>query len=335
MRRGSCTLAGSQGEQLPLFDFGGIDLSAIRAARDRLAGLPSGAPLTVRGYASDWLLFDRWCVVAGKHSLPATIDTVGLYISWLLEVKHRRTTTAERHLSAIIHYHRTASLDAPVSPAVRQILKAARRERKEKPRGKTALAPQDLVRLSQVCDPLTNRGARDRAIIILGFATSLRRSNLSRLELSDITFRQPGLVVNLRSSKTDQDGVGRSFGVWAGERVLTDPVSVVRNWIEARGDWAGPLFTKVSVRGDRVLRSGITGETVNEIFQRALAKAGINPAGYGSHSLRAGAITASAELGRSDQEIKALSGHANVKVMQGYIRPTRVFAGRNPLAGVL
>jgi hypothetical protein len=51
--------------------------------------------------------------------------------------------------------------------------------------------------------------------------------------------------------------------------------------------------------------------------------------------MRAGAVTTAAELGRSDQEIMDLSGHATPEVMRSYVRHARVFAGRNPLAGAL
>lgn len=310
----------------------------MSALREKLAGLDlvgTRAPLTIRGYESDWKLFDKWCRQAGKHSLPACEDTIRLYLAWLLEEKGRKTTTAERHIQAVAHRHRQRGLQNPISSSVRETLLAIRRGRKERPLGKKALDVGDLVRISEACDTLTNRGLRDRAIIVLGFATSFRRSNLARLQLSDISFHKPGLAVYVQSSKTDQEAVGHTFAVWAGERACTDPVTVVQSWIDARGTWSGPLFTKVTSRGDCVSHSGISGESINEIVQRAVARAGLDPAGYGAHSLRAGAITACAELGRSDQEIMGLSGHANARVMRTYIRSSRLFAGRNPLAGVL
>ncbi len=309
-------------------------MSALRADRERLKAIVA-APLTVRGYASDWKLFDRWCERAGKSSLPASPDTTGLYATWMLEVKGRRTSTVERHVSAIAHYHRQARLASPVTCDIRQILIAARRERKEKPQGKAALEVQHLVSVAKTCDPLTSIGARDRALIVLGFATSMRRSELALLDLSDIIFHRQGLSVHLRFSKTDQAGKGRHIAVWAGERVCTDPVSTMRDWIDRRGAWAGPLFARIARRGDAVIRAGISGEAINELVKRAIARAGLDPSGYGAHSLRAGAITACAELGRSNQEIMDLSGHESETVMRKYIRGTRLFSGRNPLAGAL
>jgi site-specific recombinase XerC len=56
-------------------------------------------------------------------------------------------------------------------------------------------------------------GARDRALILLGFAGAFRRSELVGLDLEDCAFGKDGLTVTLRRSKTDQQGVGRKIGI--------------------------------------------------------------------------------------------------------------------------
>jgi len=196
------------------------------------------------------------------------------------------------------------------------------------------MEPSLLRECALGCDVRTALGLRDRALLVLGFATSLRRSELCRLNLADISFEQEGVAVMVRRSKTDQLGRGRVLGVWPGKRAATDPVRVLKAWIRARGDWDGPLFARVQT-GDVITRRGITGDAVADAVKRAVQRAGRRPAAYGAHSLRAGAVTASAEIGRSDQEIMGLSGHASAAVMRMYVRRVRLFAGRNPLAGVL
>jgi integrase len=321
-------------EQLPLFDYGGLNLGVLREKRERLS-VPFGAPLTVRGYASDWRVFDRWCVLAGRPSLPATADTVSLYVTWMLEEAGRRVSTSERHVSAIAHFHRSGGHPSPVDSSVRRVLLSVRRIRKETPCGRTALPASDLARVCAACDCSSNQGLRDRALLVLGFATALRRSNLSSLQLADVGFLRAGLSVFVSASKTDQQGRGALLGVWPGECPFTDPVRSLRAWIDARGLWSGPLFTRISVRGDQVVPSGLSGGAINELVKRSVARVGLDPGGYGAHSLRAGSISSCARLGRSDQEIMRLSGHASVKVMRTYIRDARLFDGRNPLAGLL
>lgn len=307
-------------------------MSALRDRRDALR-VSVRAGSTVLAYASDWRQFERWCDRAGRCPLPASSDSLELYVTWMFEVG-RKVTTVERHVSAVSHIHRVKGLQSPVRPDVREIIRAVRRERKERPVCKAALGVEDLVRVARACDATTALGCRDQALLVLDFATSFRREELARLQLSDVAFEGRGLAVLLRYSKRDQEGKGRFVGVWAGRRASTDPVRTLRMWLQVRGDWAGPLFCRVQT-GGVVVRTPISGEAVNETVKRPVARVGIDPAAYGAHSLRAGAVTASADLGRSDREIMQLSGHASVQVMQKYVRRARVFSGRNPLAGVL
>lgn len=322
------------GEQLALFELGGIDMAKVRQMRDRLHEGDHGAPLTVRGYAADWRLFNRWCERTGRTPLPASEDTVGMYVAWLVEYEGKKTTTAARHVAAIRHQHRIEGFEPPITEDANRTIRAARRKRQERPEGKRALGVSDLLRAAAGCDISTNRGTRNRALLIIGFASSLRGSELAALKLSDVAFEPQGVALLLRHSKTDQLGRGRIIGLWQGSRQETDPVAVLHAWIDKRGPWDGPLFPFVN-RHDAVGRTPISGEAVNKVVKRSVARIGIDPAAYGSHSLRAGAVTASADLGRSDQEIMALSGHASAAVMRMYVRRARVFDGRNPLAGVL
>jgi integrase len=129
---------------------------------------------------------------------------------------------------------------------------------------------------------------------------------------------EKGLVVNLRKSKTDRDRKGRFIEVWRGSRPITDPVATLRAWLDRRGSWDGPLFCRIQT-GDKIKPIPVTGLSINLTVKRAIRRAGIDPARYGAHSLRAGAVTASAEIGRSDQEIMRMSGHRDPKVMQMYV----------------
>jgi len=327
------SVSGEVAEQLSLFGSGGIDLARLRLVRQGL-GRGSRSRGTEKAYACDWRQFRRWCGDAGRPSLPASSDTVMLYVTWLLTERGRRAATAARHVAAVADAHRSAGLANPVSGEVRDVVTAVRRVRSEVPRGKVAMEPSLLRECALGCDVRTALGLRDRALLVLGFATSLRRSELCRLNLADISFEQEGVAVMVRRSKTDQLGRGRVLGVWPGKRAATDPVRVLKAWIRARGDWDGPLFARVQT-GDVITRRGITGDAVADAVKRAVQRAGRRPAAYGAHSLRAGAVTASAEIGRSDQEIMGLSGHASAAVMRMYVRRVRLFAGRNPLAGVL
>jgi integrase len=323
-----------QAEQLALFDSGSIDIAKLRTLGEKLQTGPRSAPLTVRGYADDWRLFAAWCERLGRSSLPASGDTVWLYVTYMLGERKTKTSTAMRHVSAILHHHRAANLPVPPRKKVQGLLTDVRRDRGERCEGKRALTPKDLARLCASCEDDRNTGARDQALLVLGFATSMRRSELSALDLADVTFESKGVAILIRKSKTDQAGRGRLVAVWPGTQAATDPVELLRAWIKRRGSWAGPLFSRID-GFDQIHHDRIGGAAINKVLKRNMKRAGLDPTHYGAHSLRAGAVTAAAELGRSDQEIMALSGHRSADVMRKYVRRARVFDGRNPLAGVL
>jgi site-specific recombinase XerD len=63
--------------------------------------------------------------------------------------------------------------------------------------------------------PLGDRLAevRDRALLLLGFAGSLRRSELVALNVDDISEDDDGLVLLIHKSKTDQERVTTKIGI--------------------------------------------------------------------------------------------------------------------------
>lgn len=317
-------------EQFSLFDLG-VDMQKLKAVREKLVTFKRAASTQV-GYQSDFRIFASWCLAAGRAAMPASTDTLSLFLTSQLSAG-LRTATAERRLNAVLFVHRAEGLPAPDSKECRRVLTGARRSRREKPAGKRALAVADLVRVCKRLDG-SNAGVRDRALLVLGFATGLRRSELAALDLADVTITPKGVIVDVGCSKTDQEGKGRSIGVFAGRRACTDPVRTLREWITRRGKAPGPLFTRIQT-GDFVTGSRISGGSVNELVQRGVERIGLDPTEYGAHSLRAGLVTAAAEGGASDREIMRASGHKSVQVMQQYVRHARAFPARNPLAGAL
>ena len=66
-------------------------------------------------------------------------------------------------------------------------------------------------------------GARDCALILLGFAGAFRRSELVGFDAEDCSFGRDGLTVTLRRSKTDQTVAGRKIGIPYGSNPATCP----------------------------------------------------------------------------------------------------------------
>ena len=291
---------------------------------------------TQRGYARDWRMFSAWCTEELRTDpLPCSEDTLKLFLTAQIS-KGYKIATIERRVASIAYAHKSRDLTSPVTPKCREILSNARRKRREKQQGKKALEVADLVKICTESGRKKNAGIRDRALIIFGFSSGLRRSEITRLDLNDVKITSKGLLVNLSWSKTDQKGEGRVFGVFAGAKEATDPVRTMREWLKVRGRKDGPLFTAMKRgAGDVVTLNRLSDMGVNRIVHRSVKRIGLDTKEYGAHSLRAGLVTAAAENGASESQIMRASGHRSPKVMRKYIRPVQAFADRNPLAGVL
>jgi integrase len=332
------------GEQLSLFGDGegGIDLASLRIERASIAEARR-APATRAAYAIDWASFAGWCSAAGRAALPASSDTLSLYL--VAQARSgRAVATVARRVCAIVDRHVSAGLRSPVDDDVREVLAGLRRRLGTASRGKAAISVEELRRMvaarpmvrdmfGRTVPAPVELLARNRALLVLGFASGLRRSELAGLDLVDVDFVTRGLVLRIGRSKTDQEGRGRELGVHRGEHRATCPARALQAWLVERGPWPGPLFCRVAYGGG-IRRERLSGPVVAGVVRAAAKLAGLDPARYGAHSLRAGCATAAAELGRDGLAIMRRTGHRSVAMVERYVRHGSLFAV-DPLAGAM
>jgi len=152
-------------------------LAALAAAID-FAG-QALAPATLRAYRSDWQHFCAWCRGAGWTPLPADPATVGAYLASL--AASHTSSALVRRLAALSRAHRLASQPWQAAhPAIRNTLRGIQRRYGRPPRQAAALATEEVRSLVATCDA-TPAGQRDRALLLLGYAGALRRSELDML----------------------------------------------------------------------------------------------------------------------------------------------------------
>jgi integrase len=245
---------------------------------------------------------------------------------------HRKASTLQRRLSAISQAHQAAGHPTPTRDiAVRVVFAGIRRAHGTAQTGKTPVLTADL-RLMVAALPESRLGVRDRALLLLGFAGAFRRSELVGLDVTDVTVSRDGLVIRLRRSKTDQEGQGRTIGIPYGSRPMTCPVRALQDWLSYSGIKSGPLFRPLDRHGNmRATRFSDRG--VARVVQRAALAAGLDPADFAGHSLRAGLATSAAAAGVSERAIMAQTGHKSLPMVRRYIRDGSLF-NENAAAGV-
>ncbi len=209
------------------------------------------------------------------------------------------------------------------SPVVANTMKGIGRTLGTAPTQKAPAVTDDIRAMVEAADVGTI-GARDRALVLLGFAGAFRRSELVALDVEDCEFSKDGLTVILRQSKTDQEGQGRKVGIPFGSNPETCPVRVLQAWMEEAAISAGPLFRPLNRHG-QVKAGRLSGIDVARIVKKVAARAGLDAAKYAGHSLRAGHATSAAIAGASERSIMKQTGHRSVQMVRRYIRDGNLF----------
>jgi integrase len=302
---------------------GGTDLvpsPSLEQARE--FARQSKAESTLRGYRTDWRDFCEWCETNRVGPLPASPDVVAAYIA---ECAGRlKVGSIQRRLNAIAEAHKALGLDSPTSSGmVRNTLKGIKRTIGTAAVQKAAALTDDIRAMVAATDAGLI-GARDRALILLGFAGAFRRSELVGLEVEDCAFGKDGLTIMLRRSKTDQDGAGRKIGIPYGANPETCPVRVLQDWMELAGITAGPLFRSLNRHG-KLQPGRLSGIDVARVVKKLAERAGLDAAKYAGHSLRAGHATSAAIAGATERSIMKQTGHRSAQMVRRYIRDGSLF----------
>jgi len=293
------------------------DVGAVAqfAAADKAAS-------TRRGYKSDFALFSAWCQGRGYTAVPATSEVVAAFLSDQANAGIKPSTLSRR-IAAIRYVHDLGGHPSPTAGrAVRSAMNGIRRTKGVKPRQKAPATAERIAAMLEQIPAESMKGKRDRALLLLGFAGAFRRSELVGLEVADLAFETEGLCVTIRKSKTDQEGQGHEMAIPRGKTLR--PVRAVREWLRASGITAGPVFRAIDRHG-RIREAALTPHSVALLVKEHAKAAGLDPAEFSGHSLRAGFLTSAAEAGADLFKMMEQSRHRRVETVHGYVRRANLF----------
>ncbi|WP_417427090.1 site-specific integrase [Hoeflea sp.] len=295
---------------------------------------------TRKAYASDWKHFSAWCRRQNLSPLPPDPQVVGLYITACASGsaigtatrggKPNSVSTIERRLAAIGWNctQRGMTLDRK-DRAIATVMAGIRNTHAAPPRQKEALLPEDLIAMLETLDRGSLRGLRDRAMLLIGFAGGLRRSEITGLDLGRdetedgrgwIEILDKGLLITLRG-KTGW----REVEIGRGSSDSTCPVVATETWIKFAKLAKGPLFRRVRGKSKDVGPERLNDQEVARLVKRAALAAGVRGdlsederAGqFSGHSLRAG-LASSAEV--DERYVQKQLGHTSAEMTRRYQR---------------
>jgi len=222
--------------------------------------------------------------------------------------------TLDRRIASWAAFHRMRNLTSPFeSPLLRQARAKARRAAARPPAPKSAnpITLEVLEKLLSACGP-SLRGTRDRAILMLGWASGgRRRSEITGLFVEDITLEGDLIHIRLLETKTTAKGATPKLLLKGrAAHALTD-------WLHGAHLTKGPLFRPISKSGT-VLNRPLHPDAIRQILKRLLVKAGYPESFASPHGLRAGFLTEAALKGTPLQAAMRLSLHRSAAQAQRY-----------------
>ena len=286
---------------------------------------------TQRAYAADWKMFASWLRRQGLAETPPDPEAVGLYLASQVERGGGALSVAtlERRLSGIAWRYR--QLGQPLEIRDRHIatvLAGIRRRHGRPPLQKAAIFADELLAMLATLD-MDLRGLRDRAILAIGFAGGLRRSEIVGLDCGHrqtedgsgwIELFPEGALLTIHGKTGWRDvEIGR------GSRPDTCPVALLETWLRLGRIGHGPLFRAIARKNGGVSGERLTDKHVVRLVKTCALAAGLRGdlaegerrLAFGGHSLRAG-LASSAQI--EEAHVQKHLGHASAEMTRRYQR---------------
>ena len=294
---------------------------------------------TLKAYAKDWAHFARWCRMKGAEPLPPSPEMIGLYLADLASgsslspsksaSRPLSVSTIDRRLSGLAwnYAQRGFTLDRK-NRHIATVLAGIKRKHARPPVQKEAILAEDILAMVATL-PYDLRGLRDRAILLLGYAGGLRRSEIVGLDVhKDDTPESGGWIEIMEEGALltlDAKTGWREVEVGRGSKDRSCPVHALEQWLHFAKIDFGPVFVGVSQDGKRAREKRLNDKHVARLIKRTVLDAGIRSelpekerlAMFSGHSLRAG-LASSAEV--DERYVQKQLGHTWAVMTRRYQR---------------
>ena len=315
-------------------------------AKARHYARASRAESTLKVYRRTFHAFEVWCRDHGRIALPASDETICLFLSDIAE--RYRPKSLQGFVSGIAFAHRACGHRFD-RKALELVLSGIRRTHGMGSRQVAAICVDELRAIVDAL-PTNLRGVRDRALLVIGFAGALRCTELVGLDFGGqrsggmgcVGIGPEGARIDLHVSKTDQEGKGISKILPRGGNPC--PVQTLERWLAASGICSGPVFRPIT-RWDTIGSKRLRPQSVGEIVKRCVGLARIAQgmsleqaracaAQVSSHSLRAGFVTSAVAANVTSENIARHVGWKSTTMTLRYVREHQLNSC-NPLRQVL
>ena len=284
-------------------------------------------------YQKDWAHFASWCRRRGADQLSPNPQLIGLYITECAAPQDGSpplsVSTIERKLSGLSWNYKQRGLVLDRQDRhIATVLAGIRREHAKPPEQKEAISAEDIIDMMSIL-PFDLRGMRDKAILLIGYAGGLRRSEIVGLDVAKdqtddsggwIEVLEDGAVLFIKG-KTGW----REVEIGKGSTDTTCPLHALEQWLYYSKISHGPIFRPVTKDHSSVTADRISDKHVSRLIKKCVLEAGIRTdlpekerlALYSGHSLRSG-LASYAEV--EERYIQKQLGHVSAEMTRRYQR---------------
>ena len=310
-----------------------LTLPVTEAVKELLKA--SKRPNTLAAYRFDWQSFQAWCESVSAQAMPASPQTLAEYIA--AKRTELQPSTLQRHCASIAQAHRLRGFLSPTeSELVRTALQGLRalsavtyRAPKKGRKTKAPALTAEAMRQTLSALPSDGAGLRDSALLLVGFKTAARRSELASLQWWQVEWQPEGVLLKFQASKTDKTFSGQQVAL-VREGGLYCPVTALEAWrywllnagINSDELEAGAVFRGITKH--QKISDKLSAHAIGEIVKARTLGAGL--IGITAHSLRRGHLTEGFKQGKTEADLMKTSRHRSVAVFRSYIEEADPFS---------
>ena len=267
---------------------------------------------TIRAYRSDFIQYQNWCLQNNQEPIPATAETMAMYVDYLSE--NNKSATIRRRINSLGTVLRLSKNHDPTKqPEVILALKRMHRKIGRAQQQATPLTKSLLNQLLNNCDNST-MGIRNQVLLRLGYETMRRRSELCAFRFEDICKGANGKpAIRLSFSKTDQFGTGKILPI---SQELLDLLEKWRSMISDEG-YILRSINRYGHFGNNLHPASVS--TILKALQKDL-KIDSDEQPLSGHSFRVGAALDLLEQGEPLERIMLRGGWQTDSTAMKYLR---------------
>ena len=307
-----------------------------------------------KAYTSDYHSFVSFLatrfpdVEVGRLQQQCTLEHVLAYLSHLckdgkkISTINRRLSTIKKHIlpalfsRAIVPGSRGEQVAQEMDAIVRGIRRVVGGE--QRVRGKRPLLIENITAMADLAaqavndddEPVPNTRCRDVCLLLFLFFSAMRRSEVSKLMWSDLTFDKRGVVVQIRQSKTDKEAKGQTIALSRLDgtpKAAYCPVQALEAWrTQSGGVGESPVFRWISKK-DEIQWRILIDQRIVSIIKRYAKMIGLDEKCFAGHSTRSGYVTSSSERGVPVAEMMKRTRHKSLSSVQVYMKSEDLFQG--------